>query len=145
MKFPRNAKPFHGQLDAAPFAGVFFCLVLFLLLGLWIYTPGVALQLPEGAGLPGTDKPALFVAIDASKHLYFESQVIGRDELKTRLEAAVKNSREPLTLVVQADKSVDYASLMDLTLLARAAGIRRAHLATLPRTFDAPGAGLPPP
>ena len=32
MKFPRNAKIFRGQLDATPFAGVFFCLVLFILL-----------------------------------------------------------------------------------------------------------------
>jgi len=32
MKFPRNARIFRGQLDAAPFAIVFFLLVLFLML-----------------------------------------------------------------------------------------------------------------
>jgi len=33
MKFPRNARIFRGQLDAAPFAAVFFLLVLLLMLG----------------------------------------------------------------------------------------------------------------
>jgi hypothetical protein len=41
MKFPRNARIFRGQLDAAPFAIVFSCLLLFLLLSSLLYTPGV--------------------------------------------------------------------------------------------------------
>lgn len=143
MKFPRNAKPFRGQLDAAPFAGVFFCLVLFLLLGGLLYTPGVRIQLPESTGLPGTDRPTVAVALDARGQLYFENQIIGRDELKARLEAVVKRSPDPLTLLVEADRAVNYDALMGLTLLARSAGIREALLATLPRPFDA-RRGAPP-
>ena len=37
MKLPRNAKIFSGQLDAAPFAAIFFLLVLFVLLGLLVW------------------------------------------------------------------------------------------------------------
>ena len=40
MKFPRNARIFRGQLDAAPFAAVFFLLVIFMMLGSLVYTPG---------------------------------------------------------------------------------------------------------
>ena len=145
MKFPRNARPFRGQLDAAPFAGVFFCLVLFLLLGALIYTPGVRLQLPEAAGLPGTDRPTLAVALDAQGQLFFENQIISRDQLKARLEAALKKSAEPPTLLVQADKAVSYDALMGLTLLARSAGIKEALLATLPRPFEAHPAPRPKP
>ena len=50
----------------------------------------------------------------------------------------MKNSREPLTLVIHADKSVTYEQLVHLTLLARDAGITNALLATLPRVVDAP-------
>jgi biopolymer transport protein ExbD len=137
MKFARNARPFRGQLDAAPFAGVFFCLVLLLLLGMLVYTPGVRLQLPEAAGVPGTTGPSIWVALDSQGQFYFKNQNFDRAALKASLEDAVKKSSEPLTLVVQADKSVSYDRLMDLALLARAAGIKNALLAVLPRTLDA--------
>ncbi len=140
MRFPRNAKVFRGQLDAAPFAGVFFLLTLFVLLASFTYTPGVRLRLPAAPDLPGTDRPSLAVAVDPAGQFYFENQLIRLDELKSRLQAAVKKSAEPLTLLVQADKDVKYETLVRLTLLARAAGIKDALLATLPRDLGAPPA-----
>ena len=133
MKFPRNARIFRGQLDAAPFAAVFFLLVIFLMLGSLIYTPGVPLQLPVANNLPGTDKPTIAVAIDGNGRLYFEDQRVEENQLRGRLRQAVKESSEPLTLLVQADKTVSYDMLIHLTLLARDAGIAQAWLATLPR------------
>ena len=65
MRFPHNTKIFRGQLDAAPFVGVFFLLIIFLLLnsGL-VFTTGVRIRLPEGVNLPGTDQPTAVVAVD---------------------------------------------------------------------------------
>jgi biopolymer transport protein ExbD len=133
MKFPRNARIFRGQLDAAPFATVFFLLVMFLMLSSLVYTPGVHLQLPAASDLPGTDKPTVAVAIDALGRLYFENQRIEEDRLRIRLREAVKASPEPLMLLVQADETVSQKMLIRLTLLAREVGIRDAWLETLPR------------
>ena len=133
MKFPRNARIFRGQLDAAPFAAVFFLLVIFLMLGSLIYTPGVPLQLPVTNELPGTDKPTIAVAIDSNGRLYFENQRVEEKQLRDHLRQAVIASREPLTILVQADKAVTHEMLIHLTLLARDAGISQAWLATLPR------------
>jgi biopolymer transport protein ExbD len=138
VKFPRNARIFRGQLDAAPFVAVLFLLVIFMMLGSLVYTPGVALQLPLADDLPGTDKPTVAVAIDAGGRLYFENQVIGEEQLRGRLREVVKSSAEPLTLVVQADKAVNYERLLGLALLARKAGIAEAWLATLPRPLASP-------
>jgi biopolymer transport protein ExbD len=132
MKFPRTARIFRGQLDAAPFAAVLFLLVIFLMLGSLVYTPGVPLQLPVANDLPGTDKPTIAVAIDGNGRLFFENQGIEENQLRGRLRQAAKQTPE-LTLLVQADKSVSYDMLMRLTLLARDAGISQAWLATLPR------------
>lgn len=137
MKFPRNARIFRGQLDAAPFAAVLFLLVLFLMLGSRVYTPGVRLQLPVADNLPGTDKPTVAVALDGQGRAYFENQVIDQKQLAVRLRQLAKDSAQPLTLLVQADKSVTYEQLMRLTLLARDAGIMEAWLATLPRPLAA--------
>ena len=134
MKFPRNARLLRGQLDAAPFAAVFFLLVIFMMLGSLIYTPGarLELQLPEGNGLPGLDKPKVSVAIDADGRLYYENQGIEEKALYGLLKEVVGKSSEPLTLVVLADKRVTHERVMRLTVLAGKAGIKEALLASLP-------------
>lgn len=133
MRFPRRQKIFRGQLDAAPFAGVFFLLVIFLALNsTLVFTPGVPIRLPTADDLPGTDSATVVVAIDAGGQLFFENQATDEKRLKQRLADEVKSSREPLTLVVQADKDVKYETLVHIGLLARQAGFKDALLATRP-------------
>jgi len=138
MRFPRQARVFSGRLDAAPFAGVFFSLLILLVLAGLVRTPGVRVELPLAAGLPGTQGPALAVALDPAGRLYFENQLIAPKLLRERLTAAAGKSAEPLTLVIQADRAVSYETLLGVTLLARESGIQQIHLATLPRPLEAP-------
>ena len=146
MRFRRNARMLRGQLDAAPYAALFFLLVIFMMLGALIYTPGarLELQLPQASGLPGTDKPSVKVAIDADGRLYYENQWIEESDLRRQLQAVVKKSTEPLTLVVWADKAVSYENCLRLAMLAREAGISEATLATLPRPYTARPQRSPP-
>jgi biopolymer transport protein ExbD len=138
MKFPRNARIFRGQLDAAPFAAVFFLLVIFLLLGSLVYTPGVRLELPAADNLPGTDKWTVAVAIDANGRWYFENEVIEEGRLRGRLSELVGVSAEPPTLVVLADKAVTTEMVVRLSMLARGVGITNGLLATLSRPLSPP-------
>jgi biopolymer transport protein ExbD len=138
MKFPRNARLLRSTFDAAPFAVVFFLLVIFLALAALLPTPGLSLHLPATGDLPGTDKPTVAVAIDADGRLFFANQIVTENELKSHLRDAAKKSHEPLTLIVQADQAVTYGQLVQLTLLARDAGLRDVLLATLPRVSSEP-------
>ena len=142
MKFPRNAKLLRSPFDVAPFAAVFFLLIIFLLLGVMLPTPGLSLQLPKfnvnGEGVPGTDKPSVAVAIDANGRLFYASQLVTDDGLKTNLYRAVAGSRTPLTLVIAADESVTNGELIHVVLLAHDAGIHDMLLATRPRIVSAP-------
>jgi len=126
-------------LDAAPFAIVFFLLVIFMMLGSLLYTPGVHLQLPVADDLPGMDKPAVQVAIDKSGRYYFASTPVAEAELLEKLKSSVSNSAQPLTLVVMADEAVPWKMLLRLRLLARNAGISDVMLAALPRPIASPG------
>ena len=139
MKFPRNARISRGKLDVAPFASVLFLLAIFVMLTSLVYTPGVRLELPLADELPGTDRPTVAVAVDAGGRLYFENKLMTDAELTRRLKEVVDEFREKPTLIVQADKRVPYGRLIDVTLLARQAGISEALLATLPRTLEASG------
>ncbi len=138
MKFPRNIRLLRNPFDVAPFAAVFFLLVMFLMVAALLPTPGLPLQLPVASDLPGTDQPRVAVAIDAGGRYYFANQLVSGAQLKSKLTAAVKNSRAPLTLVIHADKAVTYEQLVRLTLLAHGAGIQNALLATLPRIVSTP-------
>ena len=144
MRFPHNAKIYRGQIDAAPFLGVFFLLIIFLLLNsALVFTPGVPITLPEGANLPGTDKPTAVVAVDPSGHFYFENQLCDEARLKERLQAAVQRSPEPVTLVVQADKDAKVEVLARLGMLARSLGIRDMLQAVRPPVTPVPAATPP--
>lgn len=132
MKFPRNTRLLRSPFEVAPFAAVFFLFAMFLLFAALMPTPGIPLQLPVAGDLPGTDKPTVAVAIDSAGRFYFANQMVGEAQLKSSLANAARRAGPSLTLVIDADKSVTYEQLVHLTLLARAAGIRSALLATLP-------------
>jgi biopolymer transport protein ExbD len=142
VKFPRNAKIFRGQLDAAPFAAVLFLLVIFLLLNSALITiPGIRIQLPETPALPGAASPTVVVAVDSTGQIYYENQIVSEDRLRVRLKTAVRDAKQPVTLGVEADKSVSVdTAVVRFRELARAAGIHEVLLATREKVFS----GSPP-
>lgn len=140
MKFPRNARIFRGHLEIAPFASVFFLLVIFINLSFFMYTPGVKIQLPVANDLPGTDKPSISVGVGADGRLYYASQWIPENDFKAELTNQVRRAAgKPLVLIVHADQHATYDMLLGVTLAARDAGITEALLATLPNPAAPPG------
>jgi biopolymer transport protein ExbD len=138
MRFPRNTKVFRGQLDAAPYAGVFFLLAIFLLLNSsFVFTPGIPIQLPDAAALPGATGPTIAVAIDESSQIYFDNQLTTEAALKKSLRRAVAESPD-LTLVIQADQKANWDILAHVMLAAREAGVKRALPAMRPPAIPAP-------
>ncbi len=133
MRFPHQTKIFRGQIEAAPFIGVFFLLVIFLLLqSSFVFTPGVPIQLPEADQLPGTDNPTVAVAVDGTGNFYFNNQLCDEARLREQLSAAVSASHEPVTLVAQFHRDTRMEVLIRLTALARAVGIREVLQAVRP-------------
>jgi biopolymer transport protein ExbD len=136
MRLPRNAKIFRGQLDAAPFAGLSFLLLMFLVLqSKLVFTPSIRVDLPEvPLDLPGTANSTVVVAIDKFGQIYYESQAVTNlTDLRNRLHVAVHKSREPLTLEVQADRSANFDITLPVLSLASEAGFREARVAARPR------------
>ena len=139
MKFPRNARILRSQFDVAPFAAVFFIVVIFLMLGALMPVQGLRTSLtpPAANNLPGVEQRTVAMAVDSAGQYYFENRAVNEAQLKTNLRATVAGAPEPLTLVIHADRAVTYDQLAHLTVLARDLGITNALLATLPRVTDA--------
>jgi biopolymer transport protein ExbD len=139
MRFPRTIKPFRGQLELAPFLSVAFLLAIMLMFGSsLVFTPGVPIHLPETAELPGTSNPTITVAVDAGGHFYYDNQITDESKLKEKLLAAVDQSKEPLTLVVQMDEQATQKTTVQLGLLAREVGIKDLLYATRPQATPVP-------
>lgn len=141
MKLVRHVRRLDDVLDVPAFASVFFLLVLFVMLGPLVYTPGYRVELPVAAELPGADKPTVTVAVDAAHQLYFANRLVTEAELQSRLAEAAREAGEALTLVVQADAAVTHGFLIRLTTLAREAGLRQILLATRPSPLSVPTSG----
>jgi biopolymer transport protein ExbD len=146
MKFPRNARIFRGQLDFAPFAAVLFLLVIFVLLGKMLYTPGIPVRLPSAGDviLPGATGPTLSVAVTTNA-FYFQDELVPENELSNRLFAAKQKISEPVTLIVQFDEDVTDKSHIKMWSLARQVGFTNLLQATLPRVYDPSSARPAPP
>jgi biopolymer transport protein ExbD len=137
MKFPRNARIFRGQLDAAPFISVFFLLVIFVMLGKRLYEPGIPIKLPPAGNLvlAGPEGPTISVAVTTNA-IYFDDKVISENDLSNQLIAAKQKYSEPLTLILEVDKDVTKEKWSRLWALAQQVGITNLSDATLPRVFD---------
>jgi len=136
MRLPRNAKIFRGQLDAAPFAGVSFLLLMFVVLqSRLVFTPSLRVDLPEvPLDLPGTAQPVIVVAVDRLGQMYYESQAVTNlTDLRNRLRTAVEQAKEAPALEVQADKSASLETTLPVLSLAAEVGIQEARLAVRPR------------
>ena len=133
MRFPRNRQIFRGQLDVAAFASVLFLLLIFILLrSQLVFTPGVPIRLIEADDMPGVIGRSVVVAVDSSGQYYFDNQLIHERLLRQQLKARVEESREPLTLIIQGDKSVNLEQLVRVGELGYKAGVREAFIASRP-------------
>ncbi len=136
MRFPRHCKAFQGQLDVAPWAGLFFVMILlFVLHTSLFFVPGVRIELPTATGtqLAGVTNATVSVMVDRDSRIFYNHQLVGdTNGLKRHLEAAVRAANSGLTLVIQADRRLDLQKLVELRQLATDAGIKDILLASRP-------------
>jgi biopolymer transport protein ExbD len=126
---------FRGPADGFLFAGVLLLLLLVVLLHSQLtFVGGLPIQLPEGPDLPGVTNTTLTVAVDSRGQCYYLNQIVEEEELGRGFARVVRSARDPVTLVLLADRRVPNEVLVRLLNLARRSGIREALLATRPAT-----------
>ena len=79
MNHRGNIRPFHGQLDFAPFVGVLFLMLPLLLFNTsMVFKPGIEVNvnLPVSSQRSGVGDPSLAVAVDANGIVYFRGETL---------------------------------------------------------------------
>ncbi len=97
MRFARQSVIFRGPLDPAPVVGVLFLLVIFMLLGSVLYTPGVLVNF-DSSDVPGTN----IITITSGNEIVFGGKTNKATDL-AQMRDDLKNAPglEPFRLQVE--------------------------------------------
>jgi biopolymer transport protein ExbD len=103
--------------------------------------PGMRIALPVSPDQAGVNTPSVIVAVNANGQVFFENQLVQRDDdLEARLARATSAAREPLTLILRMDRAVAVETFVKLSDMARKAGFAQVVVGTRPslRPVEAP-------
>ena len=130
MKLARTKEYNFGWMVLFPLVDVVFLLMSFLLLSSnFVLQPGVSLSLPFSRFSLGPQVNQQIVSITggAVPAIYFRDQKITLEQLGPLLDAAKRENR---SIIIKADRSTPYETVMAVTNAALEHGISSVALAT---------------
>ncbi len=145
MRYPRNVKIFRGGVDAAPFAGLFFATMLFMVLFYsHVFFPGVPIALSGEEEAADLSERSVEVRADRSVRFLGEmyDPVAFREELKER----AKRGDLPSRIVIETEPGASEEVVTRVENLLTEAGVQiKLPRGRLDLPEDAGFAGAPNP
>lgn len=116
------------EINVTPFIDVMLVLLIIFMVAAPLATVDVRVNLPAStsAPLPRPEKP-VYLSIKADKQLYVGNDQVTPDSLVNVLTSQTQGNKET-TIFFQADKSVDYETLMSVMDKLRTAGYLKIGL-----------------
>jgi len=130
MKLSRTKEYNFGWLVLFPLVDIAFLLMFFLLLSSnFVLQPGVSLSLPFSRFSlgPQVNQQIISITGGAVPAIYFRDQKITPEQLGPLLDAAKRENR---SIIIKADRSTPYETVMAVTNAALEHGISSVALAT---------------
>jgi biopolymer transport protein ExbD len=128
--FRKENRIANGLIDSAPFIDVVLLFFLFFHAGhLIVLQPGMTIDLPEAPFVSGADYQALILFVTQEGHFYVGDERTTLTGLDYHFARAVHGNPDA-RLLIEADRRVEYATLVDIYNKAMGAGIRRVVLGT---------------
>ncbi len=130
MKLSRTKEYHFGWLVLVPLVDVAFILIFFLLLSSnFVLQPGIAVTLPFSRFALGPQPNEQIISITGgpSPAIYFRDQKATMEQLGPLLDAAKKEGR---AIIIKADRTTSYDTVVQVTNLALEHGISSVALAT---------------
>jgi biopolymer transport protein ExbD len=116
------------EINVTPFIDVMLVLLIIFMVAAPLATVDIRVDLPASSAKPQPlpEKP-VFLSVKADKQLYVGDQPVNADQLTSVLDQRTQANKET-TIFFQADKSVDYETLMSVMDTLRKAGYLKVGL-----------------
>jgi len=130
MKFKRHVEIVKGRPDLTALVNVVLLLVFFFLLSsAFIQQPGIKIDYAASKSLDILPYNSLVVMITSPEEVFFQDTKMNLRELRERLEAiAARDTQQQL--VIKADRSVPYGTVVAVMDMAFQCNLRAVNLAT---------------
>nr|WP_302443818.1 TonB system transport protein ExbD [Hafnia alvei] len=119
------------DINVTPFIDVMLVLLIIFMVASPLATVDIRVNLPASSAQPQPrpDKP-VYLTIKADKQLYLGDALTTSDRLSEQLNEQTKADKDT-TIFLQADKAVDYATLMTVMDTLRTAGYLKVGLVSM--------------
>ncbi len=117
-----------SEINVTPFIDVMLVLLIIFMVAAPLSTVDVKVNLPASTSKPAPrpEKP-VYLSIKADKSLYVGNEPVSAGQLMASIDALTQGNKET-TIFFQADKEVDYATLMSVMDELRAGGYLKVGL-----------------
>lgn len=114
-----------SEINTTPLVDVMLVLLVIFIITAPLLTHAVKIDLPQATSQPLPEKPEVIsLAIDAAGNTYWNDAPVAQATLKSRLEAAAKQTPQP-ELQIRADKDTRYQLLSEIMADAQNVGITK--------------------
>nr|WP_304185121.1 TonB system transport protein ExbD [Hafnia alvei] len=119
------------DINVTPFIDVMLVLLIIFMVAAPLATVDIRVNLPASSAQPQPrpDKP-VYLTIKADKQLYLGDELTTSERLSEQLNEQTKADKDT-TIFLQADKAVDYATLMTVMDTLRTAGYLKVGLVSM--------------
>jgi biopolymer transport protein ExbD len=136
-RFTSDSPPM-SEINVTPMVDVMLVLLIIFMITAPLITHKIAIDLPQAAATKNPDKPEIVtLSLDATGKLYWNDQLVSKDEWKVRVRAAALKNPQP-ELQLRAEKTTQYQALAEIMADAQGAGIMRIGFVTNPKAQAPP-------
>ncbi len=122
-----------AEINITPFVDVMLVLLVVFMVTAPLITQGVSINLPEVDNEPITEqKEPIQISIKTGGAIYIQAQKVKQSDLPERLKAIRGARKEAASILLNADKSVDYGTVMSVMSELQTAGLVDVGLVTAP-------------
>ena len=120
-----------SDINVTPLVDVMLVLLIIMMIVAPLLQQGVSLNLPvafNSADKPETQEQTV-VAVDAQKRYYVGVKQVSKDDLISEVNRVLENKKEK-TVIIKADRAVEYGAVMEAMDSLRLGGIEDMGLIT---------------
>lgn len=120
-----------AEINITPMVDVMLVLLIIFMVAAPMMTQGVQVALPKADAKPIEQEKPVEVSLKRDGTIYIGSTQVEKDNLVARLQA-IQEGRDQASIVLRADKDMNYGTVMEVMAALQAAGMVDVGMVTQP-------------